>query len=373
MIPWSGVHQAGVTTDQQNNLVQLSLDVTSQRIGDVVALLRTWQRAIGRLTNGDPLSGYDLDDELFPSPYELSRPPIDTGEAVGQGPDQLTITVGFGPSLFDDRFGLTTKRPPALADLPRFSTDRLLPQMTGGDIGLQCCAMTKVTAEHAARSLARLARGVAEVRWAQSGFYEPPTVKGSPTTRNLMGYKDGTANLVSSDARQMANNVWVQPGDGPTWMEAGTYQVFRRIDIDLRRWDDSTLQTQQVTFGRYKASGAPFGGAYEFDPVNVAAMGSGAHVRLANPRDGQRSEDERILRRGFSFTDGTSYDGGSARGGLHFICFQRDPRHQFVSIQRRLASRDLLNKYVRHTGSAIFAVPPGVAKNGYVGQQLFET
>ena len=37
----------------------------------------------------------------------------------------------------------------------------------------------------------------------------------------------------------------------------------------------------------------------------------------------------------------------------------------------RLANDDTLNEYIRHTSSALFAVPPGVRPGGYVGETLF--
>ena len=63
---------------------------------------------------------------------------------------------------------------------------------------------------------------------------------------------------------------------------------------------------------------------------------------------------------------------GQLDAGLFFICFQRDPFRQFVEIQRRLGSNDALNEYIKHTSSAVFAVPPGVRPGGYVAQGLFE-
>lgn len=372
-VPCYGVHQAGVTTYQQTNLVQAAFDITTGGARDVVSLLRRWQPAIEAMTTGRTLPGYDLAGELFPSPTELAAPPVDTGEAVGQGADQLTVTIGFGPSLFDQRFGLGAKRPPALEDLPAFTGDRLLPTLSGGDLGVQICAMTKITAEHAVRTLVRLATGVAVPRWTQSGFYEPPTTGSSKTPRNLMGFKDGTANLDAANSDQMRSHVWVSAADGPAWMIGGTYQVYRLIEIDLKKWDNSTLQTQETTFGRYKASGAPFGGVHEFDLVTTESLGRDSHVRLANPREGERTERERILRRGYSFSEPYAFRSDHPAGGLHFICFQKDPRRQFTTIQHRLAGHDLLNRYVTHTGSALFAIPPGVQKGGYVGQQLFES
>ncbi|MBV9685053.1 MAG: Dyp-type peroxidase [Solirubrobacterales bacterium] len=64
------------------------------------------------------------------------------------------------------------------------------------------------------------------------------------------------------------------------------------------------------------------------------------------------------------------YDGAVAAGQL-FICFQRDPRAQFIPMQTRLALNDLLNEHTKHMGSAIFACRPGAPRGGFVGQGLF--
>jgi deferrochelatase/peroxidase EfeB len=78
------------------------------------------------------------------------------------------------------------------------------------------------------------------------------------------------------------------------------------------------------------------------------------------------------LRRGYSFTDGIDPATGELDAGLFFICFQRDPRSGFVPIQQSLASIDALNEYIRHTGSATFACPPGAARGDFVGSGLFD-
>src|SRR5262249_4026156 len=92
-----------------------------------------------------------------------------------------------------------------------------------------------------------------------------------------------------------------------------------------------------------------------------------AHVRLASA---SFNDGERILRRGYSFTDGVDESLGELEAGLFFICFQRDPAKQFVAIQRRLGSIDALNEYIKHVGSALFAVPPRAKPSGYVGEGL---
>ena len=124
--------------------------------------------------------------------------------------------------------------------------------------------------------------------------------------------------------------VWV--GDeGPAWMRGGSYLVTRRIRMLLEIWDRSSLEDQEQTIGRAKYSGAPLGGNDEFDPLPLEEKQAGgqptipvdAHVRLASA---QANGGERILRRGYSFTDGVDESLGELEAGLFFIAFQRDPR-----------------------------------------------
>jgi deferrochelatase/peroxidase EfeB len=188
-----------------------------------------------------------------------------------------------------------------------------------------------------------------------------------------MGFKDGTANIRAEDTEAMDRFVWV--GDeGPGWMRGGSYLVTRRIRMLLEVWDRSALADQEQTIGRDKYAGAPLGGGEEFDPLDLEAERGGrpvipvdAHVRLASA---SANGGERILRRGYSFTDGVDESLGELEAGLFFICFQRDPRRQFVAIQSRLGSSDALNEYIKHVGSAVFAVPPGARNGGYVGETL---
>ena len=78
----------------------------------------------------------------------------------------------------------------------------------------------------------------------------------------------------------------------------------------------------------------------------------------------------RILRRGYTFTDGS--DGqGHLDAGLFFLAFARDAHAQFVPMQKALARSDALNEYIEHTGSALFACPPGLGPDDDWGAQLF--
>jgi deferrochelatase/peroxidase EfeB len=212
------------------------------------------------------------------------------------------------------------------------------------------------------------------MRWSQLGFGRTSTTSRSQSTpRNLMGFKDGTANIKAEDTAAMDRYVWVG-SEGPAWMRGGSYLVSRRIRMLLEVWDRSSLEDQEQTIGRDKYEGAPLGAAKEDDPLDLDAEDGGepvipvdAHVRLASAKF---NGGERILRRGYSFTDGVDESLGELEAGLFFICFQRDPERQFVAIQRRLGRMDALNEYIKHVGSAVFAVPPGAKRGGYVGETL---
>ncbi|MEU3504899.1 iron uptake transporter deferrochelatase/peroxidase subunit, partial [Streptomyces hundungensis] len=297
-------------------------------------------------------------------------PPDDTGEALGLKPSRLTLTFGVGPSLFaKDRFGLESKRPEALVDIEQFPGDNLDPARSGGDLCVQACADDPQVAVHAIRNLARIGMGKVAIRWSQLGFGKTSsTTPDAQTPRNMMGFKDGTRNVDGTDTKALDEHVWVGAKDGSDWMTGGSYLVARRIRMHIETWDRTSLQEQEDVFGRDKGEGAPVGKAKERDEPFLKAMKSTAHVRLAHP---DSNDGARILRRGYSFTDGT--DGlGRLDAGLFFLAYQRDVRKGFLPIQRALARQDALNEYIQHVGSAIFAVPPGVRDKGdWWGRGLF--
>jgi deferrochelatase/peroxidase EfeB len=369
MVPFYGPHQAGIATPAQDRLAFAAFDVTTTDRGELARLLGTWAAAAAQLTKGEPVGAVEI------SPH---APPIDTGEAMGLAAARLTITVGFGRSLFDERFGLAGKRPAALVDLPPFGGDTLQPDRTGGDLCVQACADDPTVAFHAIRNFARLARGTAVIRWSQLGFGRTSSTSTSQQTeRNLMGFKDGTNNIKAEDAADFDDYVWAGAETDQPWMRGGSYLVTRRIRMLIESWDTDYLADQQNVFGRFKTSGAPLTGTDEFDTVDLAATKDGkpvipmdAHIRLAAP---VTNGGQKILRRGYSYTDGIDPDTGLLDAGLFFICFQKDPRRQFIPIQRRLAGLDALNEYIRHTGSGLFAVPPGLRGPGdWWGRSLFE-
>ncbi len=376
--PFYGTRQPGIATPAQDRLHFAAFDLVTERASDVQALLRIWSDAAATLMAGRPL-GAGAASVLYGDDTSTIPPSSDTGEALDLPPARLTLTFGFGPTLFlregKDRYGLAARRPEALIDLPPFPGDALDPDLCGGDLCIQACADDPQVAFHAVRNLARLARGLAVLRWTQLGFGRTSsTSRSQETPRNLMGFKDGTNNIKAEDTALMNEHVWVGAHEQPDWMRGGAYMVARRIRMALEVWDHNLLEEQEWVIGREKVSGAPLGEKREFDAVNLGmrdekgnpVVPERSHVRLAIG-DGAI----KILRRGYSFTDGMDARTGQLDAGLFFIAFQRDPRTQFTPLQQRLAQHDALNEYISHTGSGVFACPPGAREGGYVGEGLF--
>ena len=368
-VPFYGQHQAGIATAAQDRLVFAAFDVTVASKGELRDLLREWTHAAALMTKGVPIGSVGGNE---------NAPPTDTGEALGLGPAQLTITFGLGGLLFaPDRIGLTSRRPSLLRPLGHLPGDALDPAQSDGDICVQACANDPQVAFHAVRNLARLGIGAAVLRWAQLGFGRTSsTVSTQETPRNLQGFKDGTRNLHGDSPDEMNRFVWVGTEEPQAWFRGGSYVVARRIRMLIDKWDRAVLEDQEQTIGRFKVSGAPLTGHKEHDPLDLDARGADgrpviphdAHVRLAAPSN---NEGEAILRRGYSFTDGIDVTSGELDAGLFFIAYQRDPHRQFAAIQTRLGTRDALNEYILHTGGGLFAVPPGIRPGGFVAEGLF--
>ncbi|GHI71646.1 peroxidase [Streptomyces nojiriensis] len=362
-VPFHGEHQAGIASAVQDRLHFAAFDVKTKDREELVKLLKEWTVAARLMTAGLPVG-----EGGFGGLPEA--PPDDTGEALGLKASRLTLTIGFGPGLFaKGRFGLEGKRPEALVDLELFPGDNLDPARSGGDLCVQACADDPQVAVHAIRQLARIGFGKVAVRWSQLGFGKTSsTTPDEQTPRNMMGFKDGTRNISGTDKAALDKHVWVGAGDGSDWLTGGSYLVARRIRMNIETWDRTPLQEQEDIFGRDKGEGAPVGKSKEREEPFLKAMKPEAHVRLAHP---DTNNGATILRRGYSFTDGT--DGlGRLDAGLFFLAYQRDVRKGFIPIQRNLAKSDGLNEYIQHVGSAVFAVPPGVRdKDDWWGRTLF--
>ena len=372
--PFYGEHQAGITTPAQDRLHFAAFDMASSATrDDLIELLSDWTIAAARMTQGLDVS------ETGAVGGPALAPPDDTGEALDLPASGLTITIGFGPTLFRtddgvDRFGIADRTPPLLSRLPRFSRDSLDAAIGDGDLCIQACADDPQVAVHAIRNLARIAFGRASLRWSQLGFGRTSSTSTSQKTpRNLFGFKDGTANIKAEETSAVQADVWVSADDGPAWLAGGSYLVTRKIRMIIESWDRTMLQEQERVIGRSKGEGAPLSGGTEFTEPDFDATGAAgqplvdtdAHVRLAHPT---ANGGARLLRRGYNFVDGNDAL-GRLDAGLFFISFQRSPQ-QFIDVQKNLA-RDALNEYITHVGSAIFAVPPGAKEGRAIGATLF--
>lgn len=389
--PFYGTHQSGIVTDTQQHTVLAAFDLTGSDKADLESLLRGWTELGAELVTGasNTVPIYTSQDTANANAYADATGASTTDdslEAYQLGPQRLTVTVGFGRSLFvdssgRDRMGLAGRLPDALIELPRFPGEELTAADSDGDLFLQACADDRQVAFHAVRSIARIAPDVATLRWTQLG-YSPSNTAGTP--RNLMGFKDGTINSNVHPPADLDAALWAAP-DGPTWMRGGSYLVYRRIRITLEHWDRQAPDVQEQVIGRNKLTGAPLGAASEFSPLDLNArdesggyvIPSTAHVRLAAP---QTNKGAVIVRRAFSYNNGTTpfterwppwrqaleYD-----AGLLFLAYQQDPRTGFVPINTTLALQDAMNQFTTHTASAVFAVPPGVAGPGdWIGSTL---
>jgi deferrochelatase/peroxidase EfeB len=370
-----GEHQGGIVTPQQSHTYVATFDLVATKRSEIIAMLHAWTAAAERMSRGlqvaPAVDGYDASKTIY-----------DSEDALGLPPARLTLTFGFGSGLFvkdgTDRYGLAAQRPAQLVDLPRFTGDQLIEGKTGGDLYVQACADDPQVAFHAVRQLARLAAGVADMRWVQSGFLSGDTSK-SP--RNLMGFKDGTQTV--SD---LPRYVWAG-SESPNWMRGGSYVVARRIRIEMEHWDQMKVGFQEQTIGRSKISGAPLGAKHESDPLPLNAtdadgnlvIAEAAHVRVANASTNNGAQ---ILRRGYSYNDGVSlvaerwppwHQGMEYDAGLLFICYQRDPTTAFIPMFEKMSKLDMLNQFASHTGGGLYAVPGGVRPGQYLGQALFES
>ncbi len=368
-----GGHQAGIVTPAQDRLHFAAFDVTTSSREELVGLLQAWTRAAVELTRGDQVGSG------APASYDL--PPADTGEAIGLPPSGLTLTFGFGPTLFrkdgKNRFGLADKQPAALRRLPHFPADNLDPERSDGDLCVQACADDPQVAVHAIRNLSRIAFGTAALRWAQLGFGRTSSTSTQQATpRNLFGFKDGTNNLKAEDRRGIDEFVWVRDGDddAAAWLTGGSYLVARRISMQIEPWDRTSLHEQENLVGRDRDEGAPLSGGTEFTQPDFGLAGRDgplvpidSHVRLAHPK---QNHGVQMLRRGYNFTDGNN-SLGRLDAGLFFIAYVRDPDRHYIPMQTRLSRHDGLMEYLQHTGSGLFAVPAGVRPGSYLGQALF--
>lgn len=355
-VPFDGGAQAGITAlpIPARGLVA-AFTVQSPDRGRLATTLRNLSDEARALMSGTPPL---VRDETYPPNHSGllgDEPP----------PDDLAVVVSVGASLFDQRFGLADRRPRELVTMPFLANDKLEPERSHGDLLLSVEANHPDTVQFALRQLMRRTRGDLVLKWMVDGYGRGAGSGGAAgTPRNLLGFKDGTANLDMGDAALMDRHVWVAAGDGePDWAVGGSYQAVRIIRMFVEFWDRTQLAEQEALIGRHKVSGAPLGTADEFaapgyadDPAG-ARIALTAHIRRANPRTPETDENL-ILRRGFSFARG--FDGaGRLDQGLAFVSYQRSLEKGFLAVQERISGEDL-EEYVQAQGGGFFFALPGV-------------
>jgi deferrochelatase/peroxidase EfeB len=363
-IPFEGAHQAGILTPRPRQAILVSFDAIAPSRAELADGLRTLSERARALTAGYPA--------LLGSPGEGPTP--DSG-VLGPRvvPDGLTVTIGFGASLFDGRYGLGSRKPRKLKPMTTFPDDDLNPAECHGDVIVQLCAHTEETLLNAVRDVSRATRGVLGPRWKIEG-YQPDPARESGAGRNLLGFKDGTANPDVEDAQLIDQLVWAAAGE-PAWARGGTYQVVRIIRNRVEFWDRVSRAEQELMIGRDKAAGAPLGRRGEDEDPDYSSDPKGeripldAHIRLARPRTPQ-TEESRILRRGYNYSRGID-EADQLDMGLIFVAFQRDLERQFEAVQERLGGEPLVD-YVVPTGGGYFFLPPGARDSqDWVGSALF--
>jgi deferrochelatase/peroxidase EfeB len=351
-VPFHGPWQAGILSPPPPAACFVACNVTATTRGELIDLLKTLTGRARVLTEGG------VPDNLGPV-----APPSDSGTLGPDIPaDGLTVTLGLGASLFDERYGIAERKPRHLMKMTSFPNDDLNPELTGGDLLLQVCGGRPDTTLHALRDIAKHTRGGMQILWRIDGFVAPPRPAGVP--RNHLGFMDGIANPDVTDPAVANRLLWVIPGIGePTWATGGSYHACRVIRMFVEFWDRVSLNEQQTMIGRYRAGGSVLGTGsltavpdFNADPTGKVVPLT-AHIRLANPRT-PATEDSRIFRRGYNYDNGVDLT-GDLDVGLIFNCFQQNLVRQFVANQTRLIGEPMVD-YISPVGGGYFFAVPGV-------------
>ncbi len=364
-IPFDGVHQSGVLTQRPAQATYVALDSIAPGASELFEALGQLSTRARLLCQGTAVGEAPIDD-----------PPPDSG-ILGpyNAPDSLTVNISFGHSLFDDRYGLHRHRPRHLGPMEPFPHDELDPARCGGDVLLQIAAGQRDTVMHTVRELMRAVSGTFAVRWMLDGFttaQRDRDPRSSP--RNLFAFRDGTANPPSHDAKMMDRLIWAERNAEPGFAHDGTYVIVRVIRQHVEFWDRVGMFEQEQMIGRERVSGAPLGGAGQFDTPDFTADPHGrripldAHIRLANPRTAATA-DQRMIRRSYNYDRGAD-EAGDLDCGLIFTAYNQNPNRQFKAIQVRLANEPMTD-YITPVGGGYFFAPRGTRGPGdWVGSGL---
>ena len=338
--PFRGDHQQGVTAPAAPSGVVMGVDVLAQD-----------REELGKVLQG-------LTGQI---------------EQIMANSDQgVSVVVGFGDSLFDDRFGLASQKPTELQPMPTFANDSLIdPESSHGDMSLIVNGAAPDVVDQAVQQIFDASGGALQIRWSEIGHNEilPEAGYREAPVRNLLGFKDGTVNLSPDNDEVMDGLVWVAAIDQqPEWALGGTYQALRVIAMFLDPWNQTSVDEQETIIGRERESGAPLGGLNETDDPYFFDLDFASHIGRVNPR--VRGINP-ILRRGFNYVRDND-ESSDFDQGLVFVSYQRSLVGGFIGMQQRLDGEGL-EQFVRPIHGGLFFVPPPPAEGEYLGQRLIES
>src|SRR6201992_3607613 len=262
-VPFHGRYQAGILPSPQPATTVVSFNATADGSGELSDLMRALTARARFLAAGGP-----------PAPTGIQAPPSDSG-TLGPTvvPDGLTVTVGVGSTLFDDRYGLTARKPGKLTPMRVFPDDALDEAQCGGDLVVQLSAGHSDTVLHALRDITRHTRGAMQINWRMDGSTSP-------------------ARPSAPDAATMSKLVWgdASTSGEPSWAAGGSYFVVRLIRMLTEFWDRVSIAEQEEMIGRRRPTGYPLDANsihatpnFALDP-NGGAIPLTAHLRLGQPR-----------------------------------------------------------------------------------------
>lgn len=360
-------HPCGIATMQQRYctfaMFNMNAGTTRQ---DLQLLLARWTAAISIMQEGKPLG------DIRPS-FSGSSVPKDVGECFEIPPSSLTVTVGFGEKLFDDRFGISSFKPEKLVEFPRITNERLDPAQQGSDLGVQICADDSQVIFHALRTLAKIGRNKATISFMENGFQPTRQSTQQTTPRDLFGFRDGSTNPVED--KEFDSFIWVSGGD-QEWLEGGSYMVYRRSAIIMAPWENMRISEQERLIGRRKDTGAPLSNpdGDEFTLPDLTAKDDNGNYLIDPNSHVAVTSDQRhgfkILRRAFNYWEGLT-DHGDQNCGFLNMSFVNDP-YNYWKLRDDMGKYDILNEYYYDDRSGLYAVPQSPATGHYIGQEFFE-
>ena len=203
------------------------------------------------------------------------------------------------------------------------------------------------------------------LRWKIDGFLPSAHHQeaGKETVRNLLGFKDGTANPDAATTTLMDRIVWVQAGSGePAWTAGGSYQVVRIIRMFVERWDRTPLQRagedHRPRQGERRAARRR---PHEHDMPDYAADPEGRAHPARRPYPPGQSAHPRDRGQPHPAPPATTIRAADNAGqldmGLLFVCFQADLAAGFLAVQARL-NGEPLEEYIKPSAAAISSCCP---------------